>query len=288
MQFDPSEELNFDFFKKNKLEIWYSANKVSIAKILGRDLSRAVTKICEKGRLKGAETSINGGVRMLQQLLRDEFAVSNYFWKSYSLEAHTFVSEQEGPTGCDIIFTYEVFPHGKGEPFISKCIPVQAKIATIKTVGAVEHLYCKDPHLKDQLININKICPDNGYLLMYTEHDAYVALAADALNAMGNTSTTMLLKKSLAKKCGLVAELLAICTGGDTELSPDKLGIKRENNGDFDIEAYVEKFTSEAEKKTGVRASKKISKEEKAAKKKEIKANSNSVAVVTLKTTKKK
>ena len=62
-------------------------------------------------------------------------------------------------------------------------------------------------------------------------------------------------------------------------MSPKSLKTQRDKNGDIDIEDYLEKFTSESDKKTGVFASKVVKKELI----KKDKADAKNVAVATIK-----
>ena len=274
-------EHEFSFLDKKKVQYFYDENKDSIARILKKELSEVVEKICTKGKLKGSETSVNGGVRMLAELLESNFRFTKSpAYRNYTLEAHTFVQEQEGPTGCDLLFTYEAFLFGELLPFISKVTPVQAKIAEVITENNISFLYCKDPNLKAQLENIVKISREQGLLLMYTaDQGAFVIHAKDALLAMGDKLTVMKVNISATNDVGQIAELLAICTGGDLNMSPKSLKTQRDKNGDIDIEDYLEKFTSESDKKTGVFASKVVKKELI----KKDKADAKNVAVATIK-----
>lgn len=257
MEYEPDYEHIFKK-KKNGAQEFYEAYKESVALILKKNLSDTLRKIASKGRLQGSETSVNGGVRMISELFDKKFAIDNgTLPNGIALEAHTFFNEQEGQTGCDLLFTYEVFANQNSVPMISKCTPVQAKIAEIQKSGNETFLYCKDPHLKSQLEIILKISRAHGLLLMYTEnHGAFVTHASAALQAMGSSKTVMRLNTSLAKESGHLAELLAICTGGDVNLSPQQLSATRKSNGKFDDKDYLEKFTANAEKITQVKAGK--------------------------------
>jgi len=224
---------------------------------IGDEISSLLEDILQKSMAKqspkGIEPEKNGGFSAVVNHMSQEFSPAAFEQcekEFFSLSIGLFKPKtQEGPTGSDYAIIFELFNKGSDQPKISKTTLVQAKVGNVligkNTKGDVSFT---DNHCKGQLENIEKLSPNDGFLIVYTDNGCYSVPAKDALknNATGNTFH---IPKSSLKVAGAVGQDLAICTCGNVkEISPVNLKVNR-TGSDIDLDDYVAKLAAYASSK---------------------------------------
>lgn len=197
---------------------------------------------CQEQEVEGQETSITGALRgrINDSLEAISKSINKLNIHGVSLQSTTFRQKEEGKCGSDFVITFELFEKGKPDPVISKSTLIQAKTAVVKK-GPPEILHCSNKDLPGQLKTLESVSPGKGYLMFYTDSGAFVVSAGVAIGSM--SGTVLNLDVSSASKSGEIVKTMAICTGGDVNLSPKKLKVPRKFDGRVDASKFAKLIT---------------------------------------------
>jgi hypothetical protein len=238
---EPIPDFTHLFVKKSAYEKVKSKLSLELAAIFEKHAENS----CLEQEVEGQETSITGALRgrINDSLEAIAKSINKLKIEGVSLQSTTFRQKEEGRCGSDFVVTFEFFEKGKADPVISKSTLIQAKTAVVKD-GPPKILHCSNKDLSDQLNTLESVSPGKGYLMLYTDAGAFAVPAGVANGSM--KGTVLNLDFSSASKCGEIVKTMAICTGGDVDLSPKKLKAPRKFNGRVDASKFAKLITKYA------------------------------------------
>jgi hypothetical protein len=220
-----------DYTKLFKKTSAYEKFKEPLSKKLAAIFEEHADNSCLEQDVKGNEVIITGALRgrINDSLKAIAQSINRMRIDGISLQSTTFLQKEEGKCGSDFVITFELFEKNKPyDPVVSKSTLIQAKTAIIRE-GPPKKLYCANPDLAGQLKTLESVSSGKGYLMFYTDAGAFVVPAAVANEKISNT--VLNLDFTSVSKSGDVVKKMAICTGGDVDLSPKKLGASRKPDG---------------------------------------------------------
>jgi len=147
-------------------------------------------------------------------------------------------SSQEGATGADLAIYFEVL-YKLPPPYSilrSKTLLVQAKTGSINDQG---ELKCSNPDLRKQITTIERISPNDGFLLVFTPGAGYCVGIQDAIAGLnGGTLTT----KAFHPAGEMIGRLVSCSAGNTAAISPKTLQFKRAPTGRIFLDDANEKL----------------------------------------------
>lgn len=147
-------------------------------------------------------------------------------------------SSQEGATGADLAIYFEVL-YKLPPPYSilrSKTLLVQAKTGSFNKKG---ELKCSNPDLRSQITTIDRLSPNDGFLLVFTSGGGYCVGIQDAI--AGLNKDTLTTRKF--RPAGEMIERLVSCSAGNTvAISPETLQFKRTRTGRIFLDDANEKL----------------------------------------------
>lgn len=219
--------------------------RVTIATDLGRAITEGLNEQLNEQGAKGLEPETNGmSVLIIRKAGKDssnEVLIAGHVFTVKISVAAMNPKTQEGPTGADIAIFLEVLPHeGSVNPMVSKTLLIQAKVGSLNAKG---ELSASDRHLPGQIAQIQRVSPNDEFLLVYTRAGAYcieIAEAARSLN--GNTVRTKRFQDA-----GNMLYQMVICTAGnEPSIAPAALNPSRDVGGNIQVRDAAQRLADVA------------------------------------------
>lgn len=217
----------------------------AIATELGNAITRDLNEQLVLQSARGLEPETNGMSMTVMRL------AGNRTSQMIAAAGHTFVLKlsvaamkpktEEKPTGSDIAIFFEVLPgHGAFPPIVSKTLLIQAKVGKFTLTG---ELSASDSHLPGQLRQIQRISPNDGFLLVYTREGAYCIGISEALRSLkGNTVRT-----TRYSPAGSMLTQMVICNAGnERSIAPTRLNTRRDPLGNLILEDATQRLAGVA------------------------------------------
>lgn len=234
-----------EFEQNHEPERAFNEARISIAMGLGLLITQGLNEQLDEQAAKGLEPETNGMSVLIMRTAgkdssREVLAAGHAFELKIAIAALN-PKTQEGPTGADIAIFLEVLPQvGASIPILSKTLLIQAKVGKLNAKG---ELSASDRHLPGQIAQIQRVSPNDGFLLVYTSQGAFcieIAEAARRLN--GNTVRTMHFSDA-----GEMLYRMVICTSGnEPSIAPSALSPRRDALGNIHVADAAQRLANVA------------------------------------------
>ncbi|MCS0591349.1 hypothetical protein ACFQ09_11435 [Massilia norwichensis] len=234
-----------EFEQENEPERAFEEARVGIAMGLRRLVTQGLNEQLDEQAAKGLEPETNGMSVLIMRTAgknssRAVLAAGHVFEFKVAVAAMN-PKTQEGPTGADIAIFLEVLPQsGAYIPILSKTLLIQAKVGKLNAKG---ELSASDQHLPGQIAQIQRVSPNDGFLLVYTDQGAYCIEIAEATRRLnGNTVRT-----THFSDAGEMLYRMVICTSGnEPSIAPSALGPRRDTLGSIEVADAAQRLANVA------------------------------------------
>jgi len=230
-----------EFEYEHSPERAFEEARLIIATTLGDAITHELNEQLSLQSAQGIEPETNGMsvtvMRMAAKRSTEWVAAAGHMFVLKFSVAAIKPKTEERPTGSDIAIFFEVLPRQNiFSPIVSKTLLIQAKVGKISLEGEIS---VSDRNLPGQLRQIQRVSPNDGFLLVYTSEGAYCIGISEALNSLnGNTVRT----KRFSPAGSMLSEVVMCNAGNERSISPARLNPARDIQGNLLIEDAARKL----------------------------------------------
>lgn len=237
--------VEYEYESKKDPQGEFSEVRKNIASDLRDAITDGLNKRIKKQSPDGIEPEMNGMsaliIDMAGQDSTQKVKINDHVFTVHISVAPLKPKTQEGPTGSDIAVFLEVRGrNGDRKAFVSKTLLIQAKVGRVNKDKSIS---AGDKHLPMQIKQIQRISPDDGFLLIYTDRGAYCVSISEASNCLkGKTVRT----KNYSNAGDMIYQMVMCTAGNARHISPTILQPARDGNGNILVMDAADKLANKA------------------------------------------